>query len=81
MCLAASIYEAHKQKKAADKAQKQAKAAASAATARAEAERNISTAQEAAEEQTLDAGETSELSAAKRRHGVASTYLNQSLGV
>lgn len=80
MCLISSIYEARKQKKAADKAQKQAKAAAANAQARAEGERNIASAQEAAEQQTLDAGDTSELSAAKRRHGVSSTYLNQSLG-
>lgn len=80
MCLASSIYEQHQQKKAAERAHKQAKAAAANAQARADAERTIASAQEAAEQQTLDAGETSELSAAKRRHGVSSTYLNQSLG-
>lgn len=80
MCLASSIYETHKQKKAAEKAHKQAKAATANAQARAEAERNIASAQEAAEQQTLDAGDATELSAAKRRHGVSSTYLNQSLG-
>lgn len=80
MCLIASLYEQRKQKKAAEKAHRQAKAASANSQARADAEKTIASAQEAAEAQTIDAPETSDLSNAMRRRGVSSTYLNQTLG-
>ena len=78
MCLIASAYESRQQRKAADKAARQARAASISAQNMAESERNAAAAQEAAEAQVADGG--SELDLAKRRRGVGSTYLNQTLG-
>ena len=85
MCMIASLMEQRKQKKAADKARRQAKAAQANAQAAATAEKNIAQAQAAAEAQTVDTGYTGDMSAAQRLHGVGSTYLasrqmNSSLG-
>lgn len=85
MCLISSLIEQRKQKKAAKKAQKQAKAAQANAQAAATAEKNIQQAQTAAEAQTVDVGETTDMSNARRLHGVGGTYLasrqqNVSLG-
>ena len=75
MCMIASLMEQRKQKKAADKARRQAKAAPGTATAAAPAARHVAQAQAAAEAQTVDTGYTSDMSAAQRLHGVGSTYL------
>ena len=80
MCLGASIYEAMQQKKAAKKAERQAEAATAAAAASDRYAEKVAGAQTAAEAVAPDAGETTELSAARRRKGVAATYLNQTLG-
>lgn len=88
MCISSALsqlYESRRQKKAASKALRQSRAAAANAQNRAEAERQIASAQQAAESQALDAGDATELSLAKRRHGVSATFLNgglnESLGV
>jgi hypothetical protein len=80
MCIISSIYESRKQKKAAEKAQRQAKAASANARAAAESEKKIAESQQAAQAQTVETGDVSEMSAAKRKKGVASTFLNQALG-
>lgn len=85
MCLIASLMEQRKQKKAAEKARKQARAAQANAQAAAASEKNVQQAQAAAEAQTVDVGETADMSNARRLHGVGGTYLasrqrNVSLG-
>ena len=62
------------------KANEQARNAAANGMAAAEAERRAAQANEAKEQQALDAGGMSDMSIAKRRHGVSSTFLNDQLG-
>lgn len=76
----ASAANAHKQREAAKKASREARAASLNAQSMADSERNLSAAQEAAEERVAELGDT-DMSVAKRRRGVSSTYLNDTLGV
>ena len=80
MCIAASLYLGHQQRKAAKTASRQAREASLQEREQMETERNLAASSQAKEAEAVDAGETGELSAAKRRRGVASTYLNQQLG-
>ena len=80
MCLASSIYEMNQQKKAAKTAERRSKETMRNAQAAAAAEKKAEEANAAAEEQVPDTGDTTEISLAKRRRGVASTFLNQKLG-
>ena len=77
--IGASLYQMRKQRGAAAKAEREARRASAAAQVQEASERNISAAQEASEEK-LPEVEADDLTLAKRRRGVAGTYLNQTLG-
>ena len=80
MCLSYSIWEGHQQRKAAKTAQRRSEATMKNAQAAAAAEKKAMEASTPAEEQAPDAGDTTDMSVAKRRRGVSSTFLNQTLG-
>ena len=78
MCISAAAYSLfNRHNDAAKKASRQAKAVSRNAERMAASEKNISAAQQAKEAETL--GDTTQL-LGRKRHGVASTYLNEKLG-
>ena len=70
----------NQQKKAAKTAERRTKATMRNAQAAAAAEKKAEEANAAAEQQAPDVGDTTEMSLAKRRRGVSSTFLNDRLG-
>lgn len=80
MCLSASLYESHQQKKAAKEAQWRSQNAAHADALNAQAAASAEAAETPKEATPIEADEAAAVSFARKRQGIQSTQLNTHLG-
>lgn len=80
MCLSASLYESHQQKKAANEAQHRASMTSLAASANERSEQAAAAAEQVKEPTPVEADEAAALALARKSQGIQSTQLNKHLG-